>query len=55
MDFFKTSFWGEPIAPRKIDRIINLNLEERAKKNVNLNTVDKPNVVNYYAMLIHQQ
>lgn len=25
IDFFKAMFWGEPIAPRKINRIVEIN------------------------------
>jgi len=29
IDFFKVTFWGEPIPPKKIDRIIGMNEEQR--------------------------
>lgn len=32
MDFFKVTFWGEPLPPRKMDRIINLNDSERKQR-----------------------
>lgn len=47
IDFFKTSFWGEPIPSSKIDRIINMNIQERNLRKVHLNTKEKPLIINY--------
>eukprot|EP00347_Sterkiella_histriomuscorum_P003283 403364882 len=48
IDFFKTMFWGEPIPPRKIDKIIELNQNMREASKIKRdyqNYTKKPNFI----------
>ena len=41
MDFFKVTFWGEPLPQRKMDRIINLNDAERMQRETAIKNENK--------------
>eukprot|EP00347_Sterkiella_histriomuscorum_P012371 403368842 len=48
IDFFKTTFWGEPIPSRKVERVIQTNQQKRRQKKVFRNTEEQSSQLNFY-------